>query len=57
MSFRLRAIDRPVTEILQQMTFLKTRVLLLHNCPNLSSQNRSGHRTGADAQNVGKSNP
>jgi hypothetical protein len=57
MSFRLPAIDRPVTEILQQMTFLKTRVLLLHNCPNLSSQNRSGHRTGADAQNVRESNP
>jgi hypothetical protein len=25
--------------------FLDACVLLLHNCPNLSSQNRNGHRT------------
>ena len=24
--------------------FLEARVLLLHNCPNFSSQNRTGHR-------------
>jgi hypothetical protein len=37
--------DRPVTQILQSTTFLEARVLLLHNCPNLSSQKRCGHRT------------
>src|SRR5262249_20327407 len=32
-----RAADHSVTEILHRTSFLKTSVLLLHNCPNLSS--------------------
>jgi hypothetical protein len=32
-----RAADRSVTEILHRSSFLKARVLLLHNRPNLSS--------------------
>src|SRR5215475_11733258 len=34
-----------VTQILHPTTFLEACVLLLHNCLNLSSQNRSVHRT------------
>jgi hypothetical protein len=56
MSFERRAIEPPCDRNTTIDDFLETRVLLLHNCPNLSSQNRSGHTTGADAQ-MGESNP